>query len=126
MGGAMRPTEENAMTECHPALARDKVAVVTGGAGGIGRSTAVRLAQLGMRVCLVDLVQAELDEALAALPANGHAAFAVDVSDRGAVERLADQVARELGPVSLLMNNAGMGGGGDALSNPEGWARLLG
>ena len=43
-----------------------------------------------------------------------------------AVEALAREVAERLGPVSVLMNNAGVGGGGDALSNPAGWQRVLG
>jgi NAD(P)-dependent dehydrogenase (short-subunit alcohol dehydrogenase family) len=114
------------MSELHPAIGPGKTAVVTGAASGIGRSTAARLAQLGMRVCLVDVAPAGVEEARAALPGDGHAAFAVDVSDRGAVERLAGEVARDCGPVSLLMNNAGVGGGGDALSNPDGWTRVLG
>src|SRR4029453_5284292 len=49
-----------------------------------------------------------------------------DVSDRGSVEALARTVERELGPVSVLMNNAGVGGGGGAPSNPEGWSAARG
>ena len=109
----------------HPAIAPGNVAVVTGAANGIGAAAARRLAGQGMRLCLVDAdgarlaaVQAELGEAAIALT--------VDVSDRAAVEALATTVAERLGPVSVLMNNAGVGGGGDALSNPEGWQRVLG
>lgn len=109
----------------HPAIAPGNVAVVTGAANGIGAAAARRLAGQGMRLCLVDAdgarlaaVQAELGEAAIALT--------VDVSDRAAVEALATTVAERLGPVSVLMNNAGVGGGGDALSNPEGWKRVLG
>lgn len=109
----------------HPAIAPGNVAVVTGAANGIGAAAARRLAGQGMRLCLVDAdgarlaaVEAELGEAAIALT--------VDVSDRAAVEALATTVAERLGPVSVLMNNAGVGGGGDALSNPEGWQRVLG
>ncbi|CAN7188972.1 SDR family NAD(P)-dependent oxidoreductase [Phenylobacterium sp. LjRoot164] len=109
----------------HPAIAPGNVAVVTGAANGIGAAAARRLAGEGMRLCLVDAdgarlaaVQAELGEPAIAL--------VVDVSDRAAVEALAKTVAERLGPVSVLMNNAGVGGGGDALSNPDGWQRVLG
>jgi NAD(P)-dependent dehydrogenase (short-subunit alcohol dehydrogenase family) len=50
----------------------------------------------------------------------------VDVSDRAAVARFAAKVIARFGAVSLLMNNAGVGGGGDALSSPDGWTRVLG
>jgi nitrate reductase beta subunit len=79
-----------------------------------------------MRVCLVDLEEQALAAAAATLPGSGHATFAVDVSDRSAVEALAVEIPNEHGPVSLLMNNAGVSGGGDALSNPDGWTRVIG
>ncbi|MCB2064001.1 MAG: SDR family NAD(P)-dependent oxidoreductase [Novosphingobium sp.] len=108
------------MSAIHPAIAPDNLAVITGGADGIGFAVAQALADRGMRVALADIDGVRVTEAAAALPdATGHA---LDVSDRAAVEAL----ARELGPVSVLMNNAGTGGGGDALSNPEGWDRVLG
>ena len=52
-------------------------------------------------------------------------ALPVDVADAEAVAQLAERIRRDLGPVSLLMNNAGVGGGGDALANPAGWSRVL-
>jgi NAD(P)-dependent dehydrogenase (short-subunit alcohol dehydrogenase family) len=108
----------------HPALAAGKVAVITGGAGGIGLATARRLAGLGLRICLADRGGEALDAAAAGI--EGALAVPVDVADRASVEALAATVAEKLGPVSFLMNNAGVGGGGDALSSPEGWARVLG
>ena len=106
----------------HPALAAGNVAVITGGADGIGRAAAARILAAGLKVCIAD--RSGLDEARAALP--GVLAVETDVSDRAAVEQLAQRVADELGPVAVLMNNAGTGGGGDALSNPDGWDRVLG
>ncbi|MDO7842156.1 SDR family NAD(P)-dependent oxidoreductase [Sphingomonas immobilis] len=106
----------------HPALAPGKVAVVTGGASGIGLAAAARFASLGMKVCIADRVG--LDEAKATL--GDVLAVETDVSDRAAVAALAEQVAATLGPVAVLMNNAGVGGGGDALTNSEGWERVLG
>lgn len=109
----------------HPAIATGNVAVVTGAANGIGAAAARRFVREGLRVCLADAdaeglarVQAELGDQAVAVN--------VDVSDQAAMEALARTVADRLGPVSVLMNNAGVGGGGDALSNPEGWSRVLG
>jgi len=108
------------MSDVHPAIASGNLAVITGGADGIGFAVAQALAERGMRIALADIDGERVTEAAAALPeASGHA---LDVSDRNAV----DALARELGPVSVLMNNAGTGGGGDALSNPDGWDRVLG
>lgn len=109
----------------HPAIATGNVAVVTGAANGIGAAAARRFMREGLRVCLADADA----EGLARLQAElGDQAVAVnvDVSDQAAMEALARTVADRLGPVSVLMNNAGVGGGGDALSNPEGWSRVLG
>jgi NAD(P)-dependent dehydrogenase (short-subunit alcohol dehydrogenase family) len=114
------------MSHPHPALAPGKVAVVTGGASGIGLATARRLAALGMRVCIADRDEPALAQAIAAAPDAGFDASAVDVSDRAAVAAFAAKVIGRFGAVSVLMNNAGVAGGGDALSNPEGWARVLG
>ncbi|HPA37866.1 MAG TPA: SDR family NAD(P)-dependent oxidoreductase, partial [Phenylobacterium sp.] len=109
----------------HPALTPGKIAVITGGASGIGLAAAKRFATLGLKVCIADANPDALDKAAAELGGAG-LAVRVDVSDRASVEALADRVEAELGPVAVLMNNAGVGGGGDALSNPDGWLRVLG
>jgi NAD(P)-dependent dehydrogenase (short-subunit alcohol dehydrogenase family) len=111
------------MSSTHPALQAGNVAVITGAAGGIGLATAQKLAALGLRLCLADCDEAALAEASKTV--EGAMAVPTDVSDRASVEALAETVAAKLGPVSFLMNNAGTGGGGDALSNPEGWSRVL-
>jgi NAD(P)-dependent dehydrogenase (short-subunit alcohol dehydrogenase family) len=111
----------------HPAIAEGNVAVVTGGASGIGLATAERLARSGLRVCIADHDEDALKAAAGSLADAGDVMVqATDVSDAASVDQLAGAVADQLGPVSVLMNNAGVGGGGDALSNPEGWQRVLG
>ncbi len=106
------------------AIAPGKLAVITGGASGIGLAAARHFAAVGMRVCIVDWSD---DVAQVAAGLDGEATgFRVDVSDRAAVDALAADIQARFGPVSVLMNNAGVGGGGDALSNPDGWTRVLG
>ncbi len=105
-------------------IAPNNVAVVTGAASGIGLACATRFAASGMRVCLVDTAP-RVVEAAAAL-GGGATGFVVDVSDRAAVELLARQVGERFGPVSLLMNNAAVHGGADALSRPDVWAQVIG
>jgi NAD(P)-dependent dehydrogenase (short-subunit alcohol dehydrogenase family) len=114
------------MSTVHPALAPGKVAVVTGAASGIGLAAARRFGALGMRVCLADRDEARLADAVAGLGRGDFDASVVDVADRAAVAAFAAKVTGRFGPPSVLMNNAGVGGGGDALSNPDGWARVLG
>ena len=110
----------------HPALAEGNVAVITGGASGIGLATAERLARMGLRVCLADRDEAALAAAAKSLADIGEAmTHATDVSDPASVDALAKAVSARFGPVSVLMNNAGTGGGGDPLSNPKGWQRVL-
>jgi 3-oxoacyl-[acyl-carrier protein] reductase len=100
-----------AATEAGMAAWRDQVAVVTGGARGIGRSIAGRLAREGAAVCVNYLSRADAAESLVAeIRASGGRAIAVaaDVADDAAVEGLVDRVAAEFGPVTILVNNAGM------------------
>jgi NAD(P)-dependent dehydrogenase (short-subunit alcohol dehydrogenase family) len=106
------------------ALTKGNIAVVTGAASGIGLAATRRLADMGLGVSMVDRSEAAL--IAAAKEIGGHVTpFVVDVADRNAMHKLAADIANRFGPVSVLMNNAGIGGGGDALSNPDGWTRVL-
>ncbi len=108
----------------HPAIGKGKIAVITGAADGIGLAAARRLLAQEMVVVMAD---SEADKLSRAANELGYRAIAypIDVADRAAVRCMAADVARDHGPVSLLMNNAGRGGGGDALGSVEGWEQVL-
>jgi NAD(P)-dependent dehydrogenase (short-subunit alcohol dehydrogenase family) len=114
----------------HPAIAPNNVAVITGAASGIGLAAAHRLAALGLKVCLADLPGDALERARAeveeANPRTTVSAFGLDVAQRGEVEALAAHVADTLGPVHVLINNAGIEGGGAVLGgHPDRWRRVV-
>ncbi|MCB4770148.1 SDR family NAD(P)-dependent oxidoreductase [Ancylobacter sp. Lp-2] len=110
----------------HPAIAPDRVAVVTGGASGIGLAAARRFGAAGMAVLVVDLPGAALTEAVDALKAEGIAAVAApaDVSDRAQMAAAKAQADR-MGPVTVLMCNAGREGGGGLAADEAVWRRTL-
>jgi 3-oxoacyl-[acyl-carrier protein] reductase len=89
----------------------DQVAVVTGAARGIGRATARLLAQRGAAVCVNYAAHGDAAEALVAeIASAGRRAMAVaaDVADAAAVEAMVARTEAELGPVTILVNNAGV------------------
>ena len=88
-----------------------KVALITGSSRGIGRACAEALSDAGWAVCINCIERADLAAALCErLRKKGREAIWVqaDVADEAAVRGMADRTARELGPVSLLVNNAGI------------------
>jgi NAD(P)-dependent dehydrogenase (short-subunit alcohol dehydrogenase family) len=85
---------------------RGKVAVVTGGASGIGRGIATQLIAEGMRVVIADIEQAALEAAARELGAVG---VLTDVSDIDSVHALAKEAANRFGTVHVVCNNAGIG-----------------
>jgi len=91
-----------------------KTAFVTGGASGIGLGIATSLAQAGVKVMLCDIEQAALNEALAGLRATNADVSAVraDVSLKHELQKAAEATIDAYGEVHIVVNNAGVGGGG--------------
>ncbi|WP_121120021.1 SDR family NAD(P)-dependent oxidoreductase [Croceibacterium ferulae] len=110
----------------HPAIAADRVAVITGAASGIGLAVAQKMSAAGMRLVLADVDEARLHAAAEDLRGQGAEvrSLRTDVSDRTQIEALR-QAADALGPVSLLMNNAGREGGGGILAGPDIWEQTI-
>jgi NAD(P)-dependent dehydrogenase (short-subunit alcohol dehydrogenase family) len=116
----------------HPVLSPDHVAVITGGASGIGFAAAQKFAGLGMKVCIADLGADRLAAAEAKLvsASPGRTAnimtMAVDVSRAEEVSKLEAAVRGRFGGTDLLMNNAGIQPGSAMFGSAENWQRILG
>ncbi len=97
-----------------------KVAVITGGASGIGRALAERFAHARMQLVLADIETAALDAAVDELRSAGADAIGVptDVSDAAAVDALRDEALSRFGAVHVVCNNAGVAGGGRSWEVP--------
>ena len=115
----------------HPALQPGCVAVITGGAAGIGFAAALRFARLGLRVCIADLGEDRLARAAAQLAAAapegaaGIAALATDVSRVEDLRRLEAAVKDRFGGTDVLMNNAGIQPGSQMFGPADSWERVL-
>jgi NAD(P)-dependent dehydrogenase (short-subunit alcohol dehydrogenase family) len=115
----------------HPAMSPNNVAVITGGASGIGLAAATRFARLGVKVCIADLGTDRLKQAEAKLSsvAPGGAAdimaAAVDVSRADDVVALESAVRKRFGGTDILMNNAGIQPGSKLFGPSENWQRIL-
>jgi NAD(P)-dependent dehydrogenase (short-subunit alcohol dehydrogenase family) len=116
----------------HPALAPNNVAVITGGASGIGLAAAMRLARLGLRICIADVGADKLSQAAveltAAAPegAAGVMTAVTDVGNADEVVRLEAAVRERFGGTDVLMNNAGIQPGSSMFGPAENWQRILG
>jgi len=103
-----------------------QVAVVTGGAQGIGFAIAERLIQSGAKVSLWDLNAGLLEEAKKALGPSASSKL-VDITDLPTLERVHAEVEKEVGPVSILVNSAGIAGSNAPLDeyDPDEWRRVV-
>ncbi|HEY2478144.1 MAG TPA: SDR family oxidoreductase [Solirubrobacterales bacterium] len=84
-----------------------RVVAITGGARGIGKATAEALARRGARVAIGDVDLAPAEQTAAEL-GGGSIALALDVSDRASFESFLDEAERQLGPLDVVINNAGI------------------
>ncbi|HXO70462.1 MAG TPA: SDR family NAD(P)-dependent oxidoreductase [Bradyrhizobium sp.] len=116
----------------HPALSPNNVAVITGGASGIGLAAAKRFAHLGLQVCIADIGADRLSQAAAELTAAapegaaGVMTAVTDVSNLDDVVRLEAAVRERFGGTDVLMNNAGIQPGSKMFGPAENWRRVLG
>jgi NAD(P)-dependent dehydrogenase (short-subunit alcohol dehydrogenase family) len=116
----------------HPALTSGSVAVVTGGASGIGLAAAMRFARLGMRLCIADVGEDRLPRAAEAVAAaapggaDGVMTMAIDVGRPDDVRRLEAAVRQRFGGADVLMNNAGIQPGSEMFGPAATWERVLG
>ncbi len=113
-------------------LLPNSVAVITGGAAGIGFAAAMEFARQGLRVCIADIGENRLSSAAAVLAkaapegAASVAAMATDVSQAEQVRQLAAAVRERFGGTDVLMNNAGVQPGSAMFGPAENWQRVLG
>jgi NAD(P)-dependent dehydrogenase (short-subunit alcohol dehydrogenase family) len=91
-------------------LMKDKVCVISGGAGSIGLASAKRFLAEGARVMLIDLPGASLDAAVKACNSNDVVGFAADVSDAKQVEAAFKKVTQTWGKIDVIVSNAGNAG----------------
>lgn len=107
---------------------KDRVALITGGAGGIGLEIATQYARLGARVMVASRNQERLDQAVASLAQQGLRidALAVDVRDPQAVQNVVDTTAKRHGALDILVNNAaGNFFCPTAELSPNGWRTVI-
>ncbi len=115
----------------HPALAEKNIAVITGGASGIGFAAAKRFLQMGMRIAIADVGAdhlARAEELLANAAAHGEGdvlAMQTDVSKPEQLEALRVAVTQRFGGIDVLMNNAGIEMPSSVLGPRENWERVL-
>jgi len=112
-------------------LLEDRVAIVTGGAKGIGKGIAVKFAEEGCTTVIADTLEKEAAKTTGEIVKSGGKAFPVvcDVSKGAEVADMVERVVRELGRIDILVNNAGIPGGlprSITDITEEDWERVLG
>jgi 3-oxoacyl-[acyl-carrier protein] reductase len=103
---------------------KDQVAIVTGGGSGIGEAICHRFDSEGAHVAVLD-IKAGAAAAVSGTLVNESVATAVDVRDSGAVDRAVDSVAQRFGKIDVLVNNAGIAGGDEAVRSSQRLAQRI-
>jgi NAD(P)-dependent dehydrogenase (short-subunit alcohol dehydrogenase family) len=109
---------------------KGKVAIVTGAGSGLGKATALVFAREGARVVVTDISQRRAEEVVAEINGKSRRKKAIalwaDVAKKDAVEAMVAEARKQLGPINVLVNNAGIGQIKDFLDiSPEEWQRML-
>ena len=126
----MSEQTQDQATSLQDIVISDSVAVVTGGASGIGKGIVGALLRHGAKVVIADIEQSAIDETVAEMSAHGDVAgLRTDITDEASVKALADAVYERHGKVNLLYNNAGVtsgGGGKPWQQEPNDWRWCFG
>lgn len=113
----------------HPAIVPGAVAVITGGASGIGLAAAISFLKAGLRVCIADTDAARLDKAVDELGKYGERknilGAAVDVASAAELRTLEETVRATFGGTDILMNNAGIGPKSDVFGSDVAWQSIF-
>ncbi|XP_055295475.1 short-chain dehydrogenase/reductase family 16C member 6 [Sitodiplosis mosellana] len=98
-----------------------ELALVTGGGGGLGRLISLRLSKLGVDIVIWDIKQEGIDETVEMIRANGGTCvgYKVDISKKEEVYKAADAIRRDVGDITMLINNAGVVSGRALLDTPD-------
>ena len=126
----MSEQTQDQATSLQDIVISDSVAVVTGGASGIGKGIVGALLRHGAKVVIADIEQSAIDETVAEMSAYGDVTgIRTDITDEASVKALADAVYERHGKVNLLYNNAGVtsgGGGKPWQQEPNDWRWCFG
>lgn len=98
-------------------MSRKQVAVITGGAQGIGLATALRLAKNGFAIAIWDMDEKAMSDAQASLADVDHVICGVDIIDAGMVAAAVETTEQALGPITALVHSAGITGPNDTVVN---------
>jgi 3-oxoacyl-[acyl-carrier protein] reductase len=90
-------------------MLKDKVAIVTGGARGLGKAYCLRMAEEGAKVVVADILEKEAEEAASEIKAKGGTAVAIraDVTDEKSTLKMVEETVKKFGRIDILVNNAG-------------------
>ena len=113
------------MAKAQPIALAGKIVAITGGARGIGKATAEVFARAGAKVAIGDLDTQLAEQTARSLTGGGSIGLPLDVTDRSSFERFVAQVEEQLGPIDVLVNNAGIMPVGALLDEDDATARRV-